>query len=56
MKSMRHLATLVILLALGIGFATSARAAVDRGAIQGTVADAQGAVVPNVAADCVKTH
>src|SRR2546422_10146973 len=44
-----------ILLVLCFMASLPAWAAVDRGAIQGTVTDAQGAVVPNVAVEVTNT-
>ena len=48
MKSARILLMTLMSLIFSVGVVRVCWSAVDRGAIQGTVTDAQGAVVPNV--------
>jgi hypothetical protein len=55
MKCTRQLAVVFMSAALCFGLAVSGWGAVDRGAIQGTVKDSQGAVVPNVEVEVTNT-
>jgi hypothetical protein len=55
MKLKSTVAVTCVLLGFGLLAVLPAWAAVDRGAIQGTVTDAQGAVVPNVAVEVTNT-